>query len=1009
MKKLIIFLLFVICARGIQAQHSLIYNHSDALFEQGKELYQQQKFAASYRSFEQFLAEAPVIKAGQRHEASYYLLANAFELRQDNSFKQLEDFLRQQPYTPYRDHVNSMLGILLYEQKDFRKAMTYFDRVKPSRLAQRAQAEHLFSRGYSLLEIADYAQARDIFRDLKERESAHKTPSLYYYSFAEYALKNFGDARPGFLALETDERYQQKIAYYLLQIYFHEGDKSEVNRRAALILTQYPNNPDNAEVYRIRGEMAYQEERFNDAIEDLIRYERMSPQVLRNDLYILGIAHIKTLRYNSAIPYLQRVTTGNDQLTENAYLHLGNAFVRINDKNNARLAFEAALRTNFDRKVREEALFNYALTTYETNSAFGESISAFEQFLNEFPNSRSANLAKSYLASEYMATRNYQVALESIQRMKDPNDKILEAKQYLLFQLGTEAFTQNNFERAVSYFTQSIQTATMGTYAGEAYYWRSESYYRLGLNDNSINDLQTFLASSNARRSKNFIPAHYSMGYAYFSKKNYTEARRFFELYTRLEPNKQSDVFADALSRIGDCLFYARDFQNAEVQYTRSANLSPNTGDYALFQSAYTAGLQRKYTTKISRMNSLVQNYPNSEYADDALYEIGRSYLMVENENEALRAYRMLLERYPNSAMARKGALEIGMVYLNKEELPEAITSFKAVISRFPGSVEAFTALESLENVYVELNNVPAYLSYLNSIDMKSAGISVSREDSISFVAAERQYMAGNYPQAISGFRLYLRNYCSGGRYCTTAQYYLADSYYRSNDMQNALAEFINLQKIRGNQYLEEAYMRAAEITYDQKNYQTSIGYFREFEKVAQSAERRSIARLGILRCSFYLNDYRSTIDVAREIIDDPRSGNDVIAEARFNRAKALIATGASRQAIDDIRLLSADTRTAIGAESKFLLSKVYFDIGDLSNAEKEVLDFARKNTPYQYWLARGFIVLSDVYIQQKNDFQAKQYLLSLQRNYKEPDDVQSMIQQRLNGIAEREKSRVIN
>jgi len=52
---------------------------------------------------------------------------------------------------------------------------------------------------------------------------------------------------------------------------------------------------------------------------------------------------------------------------------------------------------------------------------------------------------------------------------------------------------------------------------------------------------------------------------------------------------------------------------------------------------------------------------------------------------------------------------------------------------------------------------------------------------------------------------------------------------------------------------------------------------------------------------------------------------------------------------------------------------------------------------------------LSDVYIKQNNDFQAKQYLLSLQKNYKTADEIQTLITDRLTAISEREKTTIIN
>ena len=74
-----------------------------------------------------------------------------------------------------------------------------------------------------------------------------------------------------------------------------------------------------------------------------------------------------------------------------------------------------------------------------------------------------------------------------------------------------------------------------------------------------------------------------------------------------------------------------------------------------------------------------------------------------------------------------------------------------------------------------------------------------SREDSISYVASEKQYINGKYDQAIAGMQNYLKKFCTGGRYCTMAQYYLADSYYKINDKDKALVAYQDLLKIQEN------------------------------------------------------------------------------------------------------------------------------------------------------------------------------------------------------------------
>jgi hypothetical protein len=118
MKKIIILSLFIsVFAPAVWSQHTLIYTHSDVLFNQGKELYNQRKFAASYRSFEDFLKSTEVLQAGQIQEAEYYIAANAYELRQEDASILLKKYLQQHPYTPFFDRANTMLACFFTRKK----------------------------------------------------------------------------------------------------------------------------------------------------------------------------------------------------------------------------------------------------------------------------------------------------------------------------------------------------------------------------------------------------------------------------------------------------------------------------------------------------------------------------------------------------------------------------------------------------------------------------------------------------------------------------------------------------------------------------------------------------------------------------------------------------------------------------------------------------------------------------------------------------------------------------
>lgn len=1009
MKKTVLFsVLSGLLTLSAFSQQTLIYTHQDALFNQGRELYTQEKYAASYRTLEKFLQDVEPTQAGKIQEANYYLAANAFYLGHEDAELKLKQYLDTYPYTPFLSQTNFMLGMIYYNKKNFEKAVLYFEEVDEDLLSERERVDFLFHEGYALLETKNYKKALIIFRQLKGMDTRYNAAVLFYNAYAEYCLNNYDAALTDFLKIEENDTYKKIVPYYLVQIYYAKNDIPKVKSYAQRVLAENPNNQNNAEIHRILGEIAYSEGDYAQAITQLKKYEQMYPQVFRKDLFLLGLSYFYTKDDKNAIQYLSKVTTQKDEITENAYLHIGRSYINLGDKENARLAYERATETSFNQSIREEALFNYALTTYETNSAFGESVKAFEQFLAEFPNSKYVDEAYDYLSSVYLTTNNYQAAYESILKIKNPNAKMKETKEYLAYQLGTENFAQGNYDKAIEFFSASLQSSAIGKYSAESYYWRAECYARKKMYVNCTADLNAFFANPQATKSVNYATAHYALGYAYFAQNQFSTALNWFLKYNNAEKNKTGNKqYADAQNRIGDCYFSARNFAKAEEFYNSAVKLDPNIGDYAVFQSGYIDGLQKNYARKIEKMEKLIREYPNSEYADDALYEMGRSYLMLENNNQAILTYQRILTQYPNSDIARKAAVEIGMTYDNMGNTQKAIAAYKNVIETYHGSQEAFTALESLESLYINQNDVNSYLSYTQSLSPNMGKRTVNHADSISYLAAEKRYMAGNYQEAVNGMRDYLNKYCPGGRNCTTARYYLSDSYYRTNESEKALQSFKELLTLGTNEYTEIAVMRCAEITYDLKDYKSSLDYFKQLQEIAQSADNKNVARLGVLRCSYFTNDYQTTINIVNEIVTDPKASEQLIAEAKYNRAKAYIALNNPEKAIDDLKVIAEDTRTSNGAESKYLLANIYYEQNRLADSENEIVDFTKKNTPHQYWLARSLVLLADINIKKGDDFQAKQYLLSLQRNYSREDDIKELIDVRLKAIEEREQSKL--
>src|SRR5690606_12808625 len=108
-----------------------------------------------------------------------------------------------------------------------------------------------------------------------------------------------------------------------------------------------------------------------------------------------------------------------DEMAQNAYYHLADCYVKTNEKEKAKMAYDAASKLDFNEKIKEDALFNYAKLTYELSySPFNETIKAFDKYIELYPNSEKNNEAYTILSEVYMVTKNYKDAITSIEKIK---------------------------------------------------------------------------------------------------------------------------------------------------------------------------------------------------------------------------------------------------------------------------------------------------------------------------------------------------------------------------------------------------------------------------------------------------------------------------------------------------------------------------------------------------------------------------------------------------------------
>ncbi len=76
-----------------------------------------------------------------------------------------------------------------------------------------------------------------------------------------------------------------------------------------------------------------------------------------------------------------------------------------------------------------------------------------------------------------------------------------------------------------------------------------------------------------------------------------------------------------------------------------------------------------------------------------------------------------------------------------------------------------------------------------------------------------------------------------------------------------------------------------------------------------------------------------------------------------------------------------------MGAEAKFRIAEISFQRGETDKAEKLIFEFIDLNTSHHFWMGKSFLLLSDIYLLKKDDFQAVQTLESIINYYTSDDD----------------------
>ncbi|MDE5688055.1 MAG: tetratricopeptide repeat protein [Paramuribaculum sp.] len=928
----------------------------------------------------------------QLAEAEFLLAAAAVRTSDVQGRAVLQGWIEAHPASPLVQEAKLLLGNAYFNNGEYATALDTYNQINASSFAAPLRQNLLFHKAYSLLSLGDKGQAARLFESMTAN-GEYRAARDFYLGYISYSDGDYASAISSLQAVESDREYGAPAKYYIAQIKFAQHNYAQAFESAKEVLASGAVPEYAPEANRIAGESLFNLGKESEAIPYLRNYAATAGEdILPSAAYVLGVSEYHSHDYGAAAVMFKKVTDCDDAMGQSASLYLGQCYVREDNTDGALMAFEKAYKMSFDKAVAEEALYNYAVARANGGRLpFANSVALFENFLSLYPQSKYAPEVQRYILSGYMSDNDYESVLRVVNAMRNPSRDALLVKQRALFMTGVRQYAAGDITAASGSFKQAVEAhPSDASVAQQALLWEGTCLYDNNSYERAAQCFRQYLRNAPSGDA-NALLARYNLAYSLFGAEKFDDALGEFKKVLASSP--KSDMKSDAFNRAGDCLYYKSDFAGASAEYAKAYESNPQSGDYALYQQALMKGLQRDYKSKIAGLDNMMRQFPNSALAPAALLEKAESYASMGESGKSVAVYNELTERYSETAYGRKGMLQLAITYQNQGQGGKATETYKGVITRYPTSEEARLASDDLKRIYADAGNLQAYAAFMASVP-GAPSVDSSELDGLAFSAAEAEYIESDKTDRLLR---YIKDFPKGAHEAQ-ALYYLADAASSAGNDSEALRYASQLlESYPDASAAEDALLIKAESELTLGKGELALESYRNLARKATGARNTREANLGLMRTALQLGENTDVISAADALLATTAGSQSDMSEIKYSKALALERTGDRQHAYDIWRTLAEDSSDVYGARSAVALAESMLENGDSEGAKSVADKLINSNTPHSYWLARGFIVLSDALRAQGDTFEADEYLKSLKANYPGAEtDIFEMIDKRL-------------
>lgn len=929
----------------------------------------------------QFESELSLIK----ENSQYYEALCALELGNDDAESLFLKFIKDHPENPLTKLAFFQIGKSYFKQAKYTDALKWFNKVQAGELNGRENTEYKFDKGYAYFSINDFKNAQLLFSEIKNKQSPYTEDATYYFAYIAYLNKDYHLALVNFERLKNSKKYENSYPYYITAVYFLDKRYDDVISYAVPILKS-THQQHETEMLRIVGASYFAKADYNNSVKYYSQFESRDNGKTQNtqDSYQIGYAYYKVGNYSKSATELEKLVDQNDVYSQNGNYTLGNVFLQMKNKQSARNAFFVASKLGFDPQLQQDALYQYAKLSYELDFNT-QALDATRLYLKNYPQSSRNDEVKTLFGEELLTSKNYKEAVEVLEPIPNKSASAKAAYQKVTYYRGLEFYNERAFENAIGIFLRSLKMPVNRKTQALTVYWMAEAMYEVRKYDESVQNFERFLDMDGASETDVYNYANYALAYAAFGGEKYKTAATYFEKFLEGD-EKDKNTVNDAITRLGDSYFVLKSYAKARENYDRIIAQHIKGEDYALFQRGMIQGLQGNPDAKINTLNDVLSQFPNSDYADDASFEIAYTYFLKNDGATAKTGLLAMIEKYPRSSYIPRALVTIGLIDYNNGDNDLAIESFKRVVQDYSSTDEAKQALKQIEKIYTDKGDAQTFITYAATTPI--GNYTASEQESIMYTAANNLYLRGDWAGTVQAVNAYFDKFPTKPIYDKQSRFIRAEALVKLNRPNEAVSDYNVILNDWTSAYTEKSLISMANLYIAQKKYNDAIVFLKKLETNSEYKADYSFAINNLLLSYAKMQMPDDAIKYAKLVRDYEKSSQEDKFKTGLYSGLAYLQKGDTTSAVNEFDYTVSNTKTIAAAEAKYNIANIEYLKGKYKSSQKTCFDLVKELPNYDYWVAKTYILLADDYVALKDNFQAKATLKSIIDNYKGDDDI---------------------